>query len=261
MSNTRRGHDQPTRAYAPKRTRRARAPPVVCVCVRVCACVCVCVCVRVSVYVCVCPLPKLSSRSRCPLPRGRYYSLDVGAVHLLAINTESPIDIAEIDEAQRDWIAEDLRRAARCTTRQWTIAFGHRPLYTTEHRATKRGTGYLRARLEDMFVASGVDLVVQGHVHAYQRSLPVAHGVPTANGYMRPGAPVYVVNGGAGNREANEVLPMGLPWEPAPNASAGQLPLSNEISFGISTISAGEIRWEQFFSSNGTRFDHFEITK
>lgn len=195
------------------------------------------------------------------LPRGRYYSLDVGAVHLLGINTESPLDVAEVDETQREWIAEDLRRAATSTARRWTIAFGHRPLYTTEHRASKRGTGYLQAQLEDMFVASGVDLVVQGHVHAYQRTLPVARGVPTAKDYQSPRAPVYIVNGGAGNREANEVLPMGLPWEPAPNASAGELPLSNEISFGISTISADGIRWEQLYSSNGTRFDHFHIAK
>jgi len=190
-----------------------------------------------------------------------YYSLDVGAVHLLGINTESPLDVAEVDETQREWIAEDLRRAATSTARRWTIAFGHRPLYTTEHRASKRGTGYLQAQLEDMFVASGVDLVVQGHVHAYQRTLPVARGVPTAKDYQSPRAPVYIVNGGAGNREANEVLPMGLPWEPAPNASAGELPLSNEISFGISTISADGIRWEQLYSSNGTRFDHFHIAK
>ena len=195
------------------------------------------------------------------LDRGRYYSLDIGAVHLLGINTESPIDVAAIDQAQREWIAEDLRQAVTRSDRRWTLAFGHRPLYTSEHRANKHGTGYLQAQLEEMLIASGVDLVVHGHVHAYQRTLPVAHGVPTAHHYHKPSAPVYVVNGGAGNREANEVLPMGWPWEPAANTTAGQMPMSNDITFGISTISAGQIRWEQFFSSNGSRFDHFEITK
>ena len=204
------------------------------------------------------PLPTLTP----PTPfDGRYYSLDVGAVHLLALNTESAIDIASIDDTQREWIAADLQRAAARTERQWTVAFGHRPLYTSEHRASVFGTGYLQARLEDLFLASSVDLVVHGHVHAYQRTLPVAHGSPTGRDYHRPNAPVYVVNGGAGNREANELLPAGFTWEPKPNASAGQVPISGELSFGISTISAGSIRWEQFFSSNGSRFDHFEITK
>lgn len=37
-----------------------------------------------------------------------------------------------------------------------------------------------------------------GHTHHYQRSWPVAHGLPTQRDYVDPQAPVYIVSGIAG---------------------------------------------------------------
>ena len=53
-----------------------------------------------------------------------------------------------------------------------------------------------------------MDLVIQAHLHDYERSLPVLHGVPTSSNYTRPPSPVYVVNGAAGNRERNDHPPV-----------------------------------------------------
>ena len=42
--------------------------------------------------------------------------------------------------------------------------------------------------------------VISGHNHQYERSYPVYHGSPTQKDYINPKAPVYIVNGAAGNK-------------------------------------------------------------
>jgi acid phosphatase type 7 len=102
----------------------------------------------------------------------RWYSFDWGDVHFVALDTE------RIGEAQATWLAADL------TANQlpWTIVYGHRPPHSTgEHGDT--------ALFQQVFVpileAHGVDLVLAGHDHHYERFLPQA-GV------------TYVVTGGGG---------------------------------------------------------------
>ena len=191
-----------------------------------------------------------------------YYSLDIGDVHLLATNTESIEDLSYVSDAQVGWIRADLA-AATAASRPWTVVYGHRPLYTAAAHGQDipRGPAYLRDKLELVYVEGGVDIVVQGHVHDYQRSWPLLAGQPTALNYSNPIAPVYVVNGAAGNRENNDHVPGGLPWEPPADPVAGQMPSSSEISYGVMTVRTGSLVWEQFYSANGTRFDYFEITK
>ena len=46
--------------------------------------------------------------------------------------------------------------------------------------------------------------------HSYERSLPVYRGQPTSSSnasYTSPAAPIYIVNGAAGNREGNSGPP------------------------------------------------------
>ena len=196
--------------------------------------------------------------------KSMYYSLDVGAVHLLGTSTESILDISHVSSAQAKWIEDDLVASkARANATKWRIVYGHRPLYCgqTHGQDIPRGPRYLRKKLEDVYIGAGVDMVISGHVHDYQRSWPVAHGQPTATNYSSPTAPVYVVNGAAGNRERNDHVPGGQPWEPPAQPAAGAQPYSSAISYGVMTIQEGSLQWEQFFSANGTRLDRFEITK
>lgn len=104
-----------------------------------------------------------------------------------------------------------------------------------------------------------MDLVIQAHVHDYERTWPLAHGVPTAKSYKSPTAPVYIVNGAAGNREHNDRPPGREPWEPEP--TNGSKPYASDVSFGLMTFFGGNLSWEQFYSSNATVFDKFILTK
>ena len=64
----------------------------------------------------------------CEVTRGipiRYYSFSVGPVHFLQLNTETPLDNANIDPAQATWVWRDLLQA-----RSNSNNFSHRCLRT-----------------------------------------------------------------------------------------------------------------------------------
>jgi len=59
----------------------------------------------------------------------------------------------------------------------WRIVFLHEPLYTAGWKRVEPG---LREALAPVVEAAGVDLVLAGHQHFYERSLPSCAFVPTA---------------------------------------------------------------------------------
>jgi hypothetical protein len=95
--------------------------------------------------------------ARTGSPHG-YYSFDLGAWHLVALN--SNLTGAE-EAAQRSWLAEDLRASpARCK-----LAFFHHTVYSSGfHGATARLTPLLRTLYEGR-----VSLALTGHDHHYER--------------------------------------------------------------------------------------------
>uniref|UniRef100_A0A7S3T7S2 Purple acid phosphatase C-terminal domain-containing protein n=2 Tax=Emiliania huxleyi TaxID=2903 RepID=A0A7S3T7S2_EMIHU len=79
----------------------------------------------------------------------------------------------------------------------------------------------MRRDMEPLLFEAGVDLVLSGHVHAYERSRPVYDGC------SHPCGPVYLNLGDGGNRESAYV-----PWrEPQPAWSAFR-----ESSFGVGLL-------------------------
>lgn len=66
----------------------------------------------------------------------------------------------------------------------------------------KDGDGTLPG-LEKPFLENAVDMVFWGHVHAYERTYPVANLTvyKTGNPYNDPKAPVYICTGAGGNQE------------------------------------------------------------
>ena len=62
--------------------------------------------------------------------------------------------------------------------------------------------------LEGLFYKYGVDLVLSGHNHHYERSLPVYDKKVLVSDpdqpYHNPLAPVYIISGAPGNQEIRE---------------------------------------------------------
>ena len=101
---------------------------------------------------------------------------------------------------QKSWLASDLAAVNRSAT-PWIIVTGHRPFYTSrEHGAT----AWMLAEFEPLFQQWGVDLVLGGHNHFYERMYPIRAGIPSPKQYNNlttEDPPVYIVIGGAGNTE------------------------------------------------------------
>jgi hypothetical protein len=108
-------------------------------------------------------------------PPGRgYYSYDLGAWHIVAINSDEGTPTAA-GSAQERWLRADL--AANRT--QCTLAYWHHPRFSS-------GVHQNDPRMRDIWQALydfGADVVVTGHDHDYEEfSRQTADGVLDANG-------------------------------------------------------------------------------
>jgi 3',5'-cyclic AMP phosphodiesterase CpdA len=115
----------------------------------------------------------------------RYYSFDFGPAHFVALDTEHAFLDPALRAEQLSWLRADLA----ATTRPWKIVFFHRPPYDSgPHHAPVLD---VRQAFGPVFEELGVQLVLSGHEHIYERTVPWQQS-------GGPGAPVYVVTGGGG---------------------------------------------------------------
>lgn len=108
----------------------------------------------------------------------RFYSFDKGPVQFLAL------DSTYMSPEQLEWVEKELKGSSK----QWKIAFFHHPLYSSGGR---HGSDLeLRKVLEPLFVQFGVDVVIAGHEHFYERTKPqkdIVHFISGAAGKLRKG--------------------------------------------------------------------------
>ena len=98
-------------------------------------------------------------------PRTANYSFDYGNVHFLVLNSNPNVNWA--DKQLREWVENDLKSARPDF---WRIVSYHHPEFQSS--PTHADNKQMRA-LSDLFVKMKVDLVLNGHVHNYQRSKPI----------------------------------------------------------------------------------------
>lgn len=119
-----------------------------------------------------------------------YGSFDWGPVHVVLLDSELYHDGNGDDvAAQRTWLALDLE----ANQLPWTIVVVHRPPWSS---TDDKQDVAMRDDLAPLFEEGGVDLVLSGHAHNYERSGPVdgIWYVVTGGG----GAGLYDVAGGPG---------------------------------------------------------------
>lgn len=107
-----------------------------------------------------------------------YYRFTKGNVAFYALNSNY------MDKKQLDWLQKELGK----DTSRWKIAFCHHPPYSS---GKKHGSDTeLREVLEPIFVRYGVDAVLAGHDHFYERVKPqkgVFYFVSGAGAKLRSG--------------------------------------------------------------------------
>ncbi|KUJ41314.1 hypothetical protein ACZ90_68295 [Streptomyces albus subsp. albus] len=117
--------------------------------------------------------------------RGMWYAFTVGAVRFISLAND---DVAIQDGAdlrvrgysggaQRRWLERELKAARADRDIDWIVVCMHQPMISS----TKGGSGSdlgVRSSWGPLFDAYGVDLVVSGHEHHYERSHPVRGTLP-----------------------------------------------------------------------------------
>ena len=188
------------------------------------------------------PFSFLSYVSRYRTPAGSnasrlYYSLDYGLMHVIYLagycvemrDWASANPCLAPGSAQMVWLAADLLHVNRSAT-PWVVVLIHQPFYNSNdaHSMAVEGAP-VQAALEDAI--QGTDLVLSGHVHAYERSARVYAGA--CNG----SAPAYITVGDGGNREG-----LAANWtQPQPAWS-----ILRQASFGhgqLTAFNATHLRW------------------
>lgn len=94
---------------------------------------------------------------------GRWYSFRRGCVEFFVLDSNQS-ELLSFSFAQLQWLSETLSRA----TAPWKFVAMHHPLYSSQREPSE----YRRLLLEPLFVQYGVDLVLAGHDHGYERIRP-----------------------------------------------------------------------------------------
>lgn len=99
-----------------------------------------------------------------------YYSFNVGDVHFISLDSYGN-DAGLLGDTlgtQANWLKADLA----ANTKKWTIAYFHHPPYTkTSHTSdTEMDLVAIREKMIRILERNGVDLILCGHSHGYERS-------------------------------------------------------------------------------------------
>ncbi|CAI9088425.1 OLC1v1022742C1 [Oldenlandia corymbosa var. corymbosa] len=119
-----------------------------------------------------------------------YYSFDVAGVHVIMLGSYTDYDESS---DQYSWLKADLSKVDREKT-PWLIVLFHVPWYNSNEAHQCEGDNMMES-MEHLLYSAGVDLVLAGHVHAYERSKRVYGGKSDSCGA------VHITIGDGGNRE------------------------------------------------------------
>jgi hypothetical protein len=96
----------------------------------------------------------------------KYYSFDHANIHFICL--DSMTSSRQPGSPMLTWLQSDLES----TTQQWIVAFWHHPAYTkgSHNSDTETELIEMRQNVLPILEAGGVDLVLAGHSHCYERS-------------------------------------------------------------------------------------------
>jgi hypothetical protein len=123
----------------------------------------------------------------------KYYAFDYGDIHFVVLDSMSSTRTS--GSAMLTWLSNDLA----ASTRRWTIAAFHHPPYSkgSHNSDTETELIQMRENVLPILESHGVDVVLAGHSHGYERSflLDGAYNTPTTIGASNK------KNGGSGRED------------------------------------------------------------
>jgi hypothetical protein len=215
-------------------------------------------------------LPKRAEAGGVASGTEAYYSFNHGNIHFVVLDSYD--SSRAVGSPMLNWLKADLQS----TTAQWIIAFWHHPPYSkgTHDSDNEAELAEMRRNVLPIMESYGVDLVLSGHSHAYERSKFIdghygtsstfsdsAHvkvagsGRVDGTGAYTKGAgltahagAVYAVAGSSGKTEGGALN------HPAMYVSLNELG-SMVLDINGATLDA------KFLNNNGTTRDYFTIKK
>lgn len=119
-----------------------------------------------------------TSYARFNMGGQRFYTFTKGAVQFFVLDSNN------MSGQQIDWLKGELQKS----TAAWKIAYFHHPLYSDGKR--HGGDSDLRALLTPVFRQGGINVVLAGHDHVYERITPqdgIVYFVLGNSGQLRSG--------------------------------------------------------------------------
>jgi hypothetical protein len=197
-----------------------------------------------------------------------YYSFDYQNVHVIVMDTD--VNSYSSGSAQKNFVQSDLKSASTNPNIKWIIVYLHKEMYTSPNTCSSSScsnTGSeptnLRNGFHAMFDQFGVDLVLQGHVHNYQRTFKIKYD-PSS-----PSSPTITSNNAntytEGNGEIFAVVGTGGVNFHALSGKASWVSSQQDKSFGqldIKITNNGDKLEGKFYKNgNNAILDSFSITK
>jgi len=197
-----------------------------------------------------------------------YYSYNYNDVHVLVMDTDRVSYSSS--SAQRSFVQSDLQAASTNPNIKWIIVYLHKPLYTSPNTCSSSScsnTGSeitnLRNGFHPMFDQYGVDLVLAGHLHNYQRSYQIKYdpGSPSSPTITSNNANTYT----EGNGEVFAIVGVGGVNFHALSGKASWVSSQQDDFFGqldiISTDNGNKLEGKFYRNGNNAILDSFSITK
>lgn len=124
-------------------------------------------------YVC----PTRGEAGGVPTGTEAYYSFDYGRIHFICLDSH------DLDRKPTGLMARWLKLDMERTKADWIVAFFHHPPYTkgTHDSDREKQLIEMRQHIMPILESGGVDLVLTGHSHVYERSMLIdgAYATPT----------------------------------------------------------------------------------
>ena len=199
-----------------------------------------------------------------------YYSFDYGNIHFITLDSYGTDRSA--GGAMLTWLENDLAT----TSRDWLIAFWHHPPYSKgTHNSDNEGPLIdMRERALPILESYGVDLVLTGHSHSYERSFLIDGHYGRSSSFD---VSSMLLDGGSGRTDdagAYRKQVVGSPNQGTVYAVAGSSgkaaagSLDHPVMYvSLQTLGSmvldvdGDRLDAAFIDGNGTRRDYFTIQK